>query len=302
MSYPLRVIKTVPVTDAILTATDIPETDHAAYAAGTTYTLGQRVIVPSTHEVYESLQATNLGHDPLLEDTWWGRVSATNRWKVFDPSSTSQTVIGTSAYYELTPGQSVDSVALVNVTGLENVRIRVIDPVYGTVFDQTASLLTPPSSATWYAWFFEPRTGQSQFVVTGLPQYPSAKVRVDLESSSTAKVGVLLIGTSKAIGSIVKFGVRLSIQDFSGKERNSFGEVSLIKRGNIKTMSLPIEVDTDQLDDVYGSLAELTGTACLWLGTSLFSALNLYGFINTFDIVVSYATHSELSLELEGLL
>lgn len=303
MSYPLRVIKSLTVTDAMLTGTSVAESDHPLHNPTTTYGLGERVIVTGTvHKIYESLQPANTGKDPTTQDTWWGEVSNTNRWKAFDRSSSSQTVIGLSDYYEITPGQSVDSVALVNVAGLVTVRVRVVDPTYGTVFDQTANLLTPPTEPSWYAWFFEPRTGQSQLVVTGLPQYPNATVRVDMTSSSSASVGVIAVGTSRAIGSIVKFGARLSIQDFSRRERNAYGEVFLEKRGNVKTMSLPVEIETQDLDDVYAVLAELTGTACLWMGTNLFSALNVYGFINTFDIVVSYATHSELSIEIEGLL
>jgi hypothetical protein len=76
----LKVIPPLSITDSNLTSSNVTEADHAAYVAGTTYAIGNRVIIttPNVHKIYESLQAGNIGHDHLPSPTWWIEVSATN--------------------------------------------------------------------------------------------------------------------------------------------------------------------------------------------------------------------------------
>lgn len=64
----------IPVTDATLTSTNVPEVAAAAeYAGGTTYALGKiaGVTTGTVQAVYESLQAANTGHAPASNPTWW---------------------------------------------------------------------------------------------------------------------------------------------------------------------------------------------------------------------------------------
>ena len=56
----LKVIPPVTITDSILLSSSVPETDYAAWNSGTTYSIGNRVILTSTHKIYESLQNSNL--------------------------------------------------------------------------------------------------------------------------------------------------------------------------------------------------------------------------------------------------
>lgn len=297
----VAVIKPIQVVSSMLTATNIPENDYPVYDPVVHYALDARVIVLETHKVYQSLQHTNVGN-PVTDTAWWVEVSPTNLWCSFDLSSTTVTNFSVDSYMEITPGSSVNSLSVINISGVHSIRVRVIDPAFGTVFDMTADLLTPPSEPTWYAWFFEPRSNQSQFVVKSLPAYPNAKVRLDFLCDGASYVGVIVLGTLRSLGGSANYGARLGIQDYSRKERDQWGQVNLQKRGFSKRMSLTLLVPTGQIDDVFALLAELTGTACLWLGTNTFSAMNVYGFINTFDILVQYPSYAELSLDLEGLI
>src|SRR3546814_19750231 len=49
----MKVVQPVPVTDAILVASSVAETDFPAWAVGSTYGLGDRVISTATHRIYE---------------------------------------------------------------------------------------------------------------------------------------------------------------------------------------------------------------------------------------------------------
>ena len=301
MSKPLRVIKSIALTDAMLTATSVPENDHAAWSSGTTYALRDRVILTSTHRVYESLKAGNTGNNPTNSPLWWVEVSPTNRWRMFDLSSTTQTKLGTSGYYEITPGQAINALALINISGILTVRVRLTDPRFGLVYDKTADLTFVPSESSWYAWFFEPRTEQNQFVVEDIPSYPNATLRIDVTSSGTSYIGAFIFGSVRSIGLGVQQGVRLGIQDYSRKERNEWGDVVLAQRAFAKRVSFQTLIDNKELDNTFRLLTELRATPCLWLGSDQFNSLAVFGFYSNFEINIAYATYSDCTIDVEGL-
>ena len=301
MSQILRVIKSIAVTDSLLTSTSVPEADYAAYSAGTTYALGARVIVVASHKIYESLQAGNVGHSVTTEPLWWVEVSPTNRWKLFDLSSTTQTQIDAADHYEITPGQAINALALINISGVLTVRVRLTDPSFGVVYDQTADLADVPSESSWYAWFFEPRTEQTQFVVSDLPSYPNTVLRVDLTSSGAAYVGAMVFGTQRSIGLGVKSGVRLGIRDYSRKERNDWGDTVLVQRAFSRTAAISTLISNTELDNTYNLLSDLRATPCLWIVTDSYSSLSLFGFFSSFDITIPYAQFSDCSIDIESL-
>ena len=68
---PLVVVSPLTITDAMLTTSNVAETDYSAWSSGATYALDDRVILTSTHKVYQSLQAGNTNKDPLTQPLWW---------------------------------------------------------------------------------------------------------------------------------------------------------------------------------------------------------------------------------------
>ena len=298
---PLRVLKPIGVTDAMLTATSVPENDHAAWNSGSTYALGDRVILTSTHKVYESLQAGNTNKNPVSEPLWWLEVSPTNSWKMFDLSTTTQTVVDVADYYEFLPGQAVNAMALYDISGILSVRVRLTDPVFGVVYDKTTDLTPVLSEASWYSWFFDKRVEQTKFIADDLPSYPTATLRVDVTSSGTAYIGVLMFGSIRSIGLGVQQGVRLGIQDYSRKERNEWGDTVLAQRAFASRASFQMLIDNRELDNTFRLLAELRATPCLWIGSDRYQSLAIFGFYQNFEIGIAYAYYSDCSIEVEGL-
>lgn len=301
MSKALKVIKSIAVTDSVLTATSVAESDYPVWSSGTTYAAGGRVILTSTHKIYQSLQAGNIGKDPTSEPLWWVEVSYTNRWKLFDLSSTTQTVIDSSDYYELKPNQAVNAVGLVNISGILSIRIRLTDPDFGVVYDKIADITAVPKESSWYAWFFEPRTMLKTFVASDLPSYPNATLRIDVTSSGMAYIGSLVFGTQRNIGMGVKQGIRLGIQDYSRKERNDWGDTVLVQRAFARRASINMLIENSDLDNIYTTLSDLRSTPCLWVVNDSFESLNIFGFFNNFEINISYARYSDVSIDIEGL-
>ena len=79
---------TVPfgITDAMLTSSTVAETDYTAWNAATAYTAGDFAIrtTATTHAIYLRLISGTTATAPEDDATNWVRVSATNRWKMFD--------------------------------------------------------------------------------------------------------------------------------------------------------------------------------------------------------------------------
>lgn len=302
MSYPLKLIQSKAVTDTILVGSNVPEDDHSEWSSGTTYAKGARVIVTATHKIYESVADSNIGNNPTaVPSTHWVEVSATNKWKPFDLSTTSQGELTGSSYYEFYPGVAVNSLAMVNIAGLSTVRVRLTDPSFGVVYDKTVNVRYAPASSSWYSWFFGQRTERTSLLLTDLPSYPTATLRVDIESVATGKVGALLFGTQRSVGSTVRSGARLGITDYSRKERTDFGDVILVQRAFSKRASLDIVINNDDLDNVYNLLSEVRATPCLWFASDRFSSLIIFGYYNNFEIVIPYRDVSDCSIDLEGL-
>jgi len=300
MSSQLKVIKSLSLTDALLTETSVAEDPLPAWAVGTTYADGQRVSYAPTHKVYESLAGSNVGKDPVAEPLWWQEVSPTNRWKAFDLSTSTQTQVANNDYYEITPGQAINSVAFINLLNVLSVRVRLTDAYWGVVYDKTTNL-TPATSSSWYSWLFDKRRPMTELTLADLPSYPQAVLRVDFTAAGPAFVGGIVFGSQRTIGIGVQKGARLGIQDYSRKERNEFGDVELVRRGFAKTLSISTLIENTHLDTTFEDLADFRSTPCLWICGDKYRSLTVFGFFQRFDLGIEYASHTECSIDIEGL-
>lgn len=295
----LTVVRPWAVTPPMVESS-VLEDEYPAYAPEETYAEDARVIY--RHFVYQSLQADNIGHQPDESATWWVQLGPTNRMKAFDLSHSTQVRFSESAWFEITTGKAVNAVALLAIDGLRFVRIRVIDPVYGAVYDKTTTLRTHPNSSGWYPWTFGERRERKAFYALDLPSYRTAKVRIDIEAAADAGIGVILVGQQEQIGLGVLQGVRMGIRDYSRKTTNEWGEVELLKRGFARTRSLQVLCENRQLDNIDRLLSDLRATPLLWLLSNKLEQANVYGWYSDYDIGIQYSRHCELSLNLEGLI
>ena len=303
--YAISIVDPVSITDAMLISTNVPETDYAAWSSGTTYALGDRVILTSTHKIYESLQAANTNKNPVTEPTWWIEVSPTNRWKAFDTSNSTQTAYPNNSppniSYEFEIGEAVNVMALLNLTGATTITVTMDDPTYGIVYDETYDLSALPSFSSWWHWFFGSRSFNTSLVITDLPSFPDASISVSISGNTTLAVGVLMFGQQNQFSLGMKYGARIGIQDYSRKETNDFGDTVLVQRAFAKRATYEIFLDNSEVDQLQNYLTSIRAKPVLWIGTNLFESTTIFGFYKNFDILLSYTDHAECSLEIEGL-
>lgn len=298
MTTPLRIVQPLPVTDSVLVATNVPESAYPAWAIGTTYAAGDRVHLASTHKVYESPAAGNVGNDPATSAAWL-EVGPTNRWALFDRSNTTATAQSTSFYYQLRPTAAFNVIYLGGLTGALTLRVRVTHATLGTLLDRTLELASLPAQAGWWEWIYGERRGPTLALVD-VPGVVGAEVRIDVTGTPTLAAAALLFGQAKEIGILVQQGARVGIQDFSRKESTDFGDTVLVQRAYAKRASFDIPIKAELVDEAITYLASIRATPCLFIGPRYESAV-IYGFYKEFDVNIAYASVSECSLQVEGL-
>ena len=302
-TYPLIVVQPLAITDAMVSApnTNVPETDYAAWSGATTYALSARVILTSTHKICQSLQASNLNKDPVTQPTWWIEVAPTNKRALFDSAVSTQTKQASYIKYTVTPGQTVNAIAALNLTNATQIVITVTSASAGVIYSRTVDVSPAPASASWWDWFFGIKRAQTQCVLVDLPSYPDATIKFELYGGSSLAIGVLLIGQQRAFGAGIKYGAKVGIQDYSRKEKNDFGDTVLVQRAFARRADFELMVSTDEVDSLQGFLSDVRAVPCLWIGSTEYEATTVFGFYKTFDILISYPTQSDCSLQIEGL-
>ena len=296
----MRVIAPTPITDAVLVSCTVPENDHAEWSSATSYAAGQKVIIAATHKVYEAL-AANTNKPPASNPTQWLDLGATNRWRMFDAKVGTVTSATGSVSVTLAPGV-VTGVALFGVNAA-TVTVTMTDPVEGVVFSRTADLQDYAGITHWYAYFFEDVRRKPSLVVEGLPSYRNAQLTITVSggAAETVSIGSLVVGKLRKYADNILAGASVGIQDFSRKERDQFGSFQIVERAFADLARWRFIVPNNRLDAMRETLAALRSKPAVYIGSDRFSSTTIYGFFRDFEPVIAYPEHTEVSIEIEGL-
>lgn len=265
---------------------------------------GTHTATAQVHDVYEALQATT-GNAPLISPTYWIKVSATNRWKMFDASNTSQTANADSIAVAVDVDGRADSVVLINVSAA-TVRIVQNDTVAGDVYDQTHSMVASTGTSGWYSWLFDPVERETELAVTDLLPYLDSRVTVTAtDTGRTVLVGNLVIGQSKRIGGTL-YGASMGIQDYSTKDTDDFGNTSITERDYASRGNYTAIVDNDYVARLKALLASYRATPVVYIGGddddgSVRRATIHFGIYKDFNTEIRYTSKSICTLDLLGL-
>lgn len=307
----IKIVEPLTITDSILDAsgspplTNVPENDYPEWNVGTTYNEGDRVILTSTHRIYESLLGSNTGNDPTLPSspTYWIEVGPTNRWAVFDTSVSTSTVQANNITYTLEPGSAINLLAILNINNGTEVTVTINSPSQSPtqVYQKTISLAPLPLGGFWWSWFFGTRVEQTQAIFDDIPPYTDGVVTVEILGGSALSVGVIMLGQQKLFGLGIKYGARVGIQDYSRKETNDFGETILVQRAFAKRARVDLFLEKFEVDSLQRELSRLRAVPVLWILSNDYESTTVFGFYKNFEILISYPEHADCELEIEGL-
>jgi len=298
----MKVIKSQAVTDTTLTATDVPENDYAAWAVGTTYADGDRVIVttPNIHTIYESQQGSNVGNNPTTDDgTWWTAVSSTNAWKMFNNVIQEQTIQTDGIDVTLEQSQVVTALSAVNVD-CESIDVIITDPTDGEIFNQNYPMISYSGITNWYDYFFLPIERKSDLAVIGLPPYVTASINVVFNGSGDIKVGALVLGTALTIGDS-QYGASFGIIDYSTKSVDSQGRTTITEGTYSDEADIDVVIQTSRFGEVKKILTDLRNQPTVWVPSEETDGTLIYGYYREFEVLYSGPVVAMCTLSIEGL-
>lgn len=276
---------------------------EADWSSATTYSLGQ--IVSYSGKRWESLQNTNLNKTPTTNPTWWLDLGADNKHAMFDSVVATSTTATTELTVVVAPGQAFDSLALININAAL-VKISITDGPSGPVVYEATAGLSSTTITDWYGYFFyDPLLKRTQVIFYNIPPYQNAHVTIEFETSvgEPVSVSTVVYGTLFEIGE-TQYGASAGIVDYSVKETDEFGNVTLVRRAYSKRLNAQVIVPSAQLNRVQSILYSLRATPAVWIASddpTLEEALIVYAWYRDFSTEISYPTFSLLSIELESL-
>lgn len=271
--------------DIGIVSTTVSESLHSEWASGTSYSAGDRVYVTlesdgtterTPHEIYEAAQSTTADYPPD-NPAQWLFVAPTNRWAFLAPLSAERTVVS--------GGWSATVTAIGDRVALLDMRADTVDVITrdssGTQLDSITVDGRFDAVDNWKDYFF----ADIGFTRNAIVEVDAATAEVDItvNQNADAALGNMAVGDNIDIGTTER-GLRLGIQDFSIKDRNDFGEETLVKRESSEQLEGDAIVTFS--DDLVGLLAGLRARPVVWdfrNDTALQEAV-VFGFYRDFDL------------------
>ena len=293
-----------------LDSSTVAASPYTEYASGTTYASGNNVKVslesdgttPRTPvEEYQSSADSNTGNYPPDNPSQWTPLGSSNRWKMFDDYTDSQTENTTSIEVEIDAGGC-------NAVGLFNLQAISVD------FELTAESEVKKSDSVdmsimpagnWWSYFSEDVQFRNDLIWV-FPRYSEATLKITITNytGATAKCGMVAIGSIKELGK-TQYDVKVSISDYSKKDTDSIGRTYLSQGNWAKHADLSFWLKNDQIDSVRKNFTDLRGTATVFDCNNYengYESLLIYGFFRNFFIVIPGPNVSECNIEIEGLI
>jgi hypothetical protein len=305
----MRVLIPFTVEDSNLISTSIPENDYPVWSSATNYVVGDLVISTVTHRIYEALQAsTNV--DPTTDTAdppFWLNIGATNRWRAFDQKISDPVTVPDGVNiieYELGAfGVPANSVTLFGIRG-KVTSLTVTDPTDGQVYNKTISLIDSALVNDWFTYFFEPARIKNEAIFEGIPPYANATydISVSDDTPSEPLLGQIVLGQEYILGQ-TSYGTSVSIEDFSRKERDAFGNAIIVERPFAKLIDFDFVVNTNSVRRTAILLEQVRATPAVYYAgpTTERFGTTVYGFYRSFSINLSGPAISNVTLEVEGL-
>lgn len=297
---------TVPfgITDAMLTSSTVAETDYTAWNAATAYTAGDFAIrtTATTHAIYLRLISGTTATAPEDDATNWVRVSATNRWKMFDMLSASPTTGASPLTVVLEPGR-ISGLAIIGAVA-DSVTITLVDGV-DTVYSETVSL-DQTIIENWDDYFFAEFAQQANVVKLDLPTYSDGVLTVTFTGTGTLSVEKLIVGTATEVG-VIQSGARVRRRSFTAVERDDFGELTgITRRKSIPLVSQTLFIDKGLARRVRMALDLAKSCPCVFIGfdddTDAYAELLTFvALCNDYEINLDHPETAVINTELEGI-
>lgn len=287
---PVDVIGSGVFTSARANGIALPEDNSPVWLASATYAEGDRVHLPGTHRVYESVKAGNTGKDPSQPmnqysaagiATWWIDLGTTNKYAMFDSLVSTPSSAPSPLEITILPG-AFNGFALFGLDA-DSYTVDVIDTASGaTIYSEPNTALDAADISDYYEYFFARSKPQRQLIRTGIEPYAAAQIKLTLfKATGDVKLGMFAIGDLRPVG-IPQRDVSVEPQDFSYFKQDAFGNSTVQKRANATGMSITTKMDKADAGAVLDIVKSVLGSPVVVIGSEApgFAWLTVFGLVS----------------------
>lgn len=296
----------IEITPAKIVATNMSDMDNPAYDSTKAYKIGDSVTIDLIN--YQALVA-NTNRHPVTDTVTpaaWQNLGWVNSYRMFKKNIGNTWKIGTftsnpeSITRTIRPGGRVNSIGLVGVYAA-SVRIvmtvpGVADPVYDNTFAMSLK-----AGGSWYQYYFGQFTTRDNLTLFDLPPFNNADIQVTVSApGGTARVGSMVIGWGKAIGTAV-YGTSLGRKKYSTIKEEFDGSITITKRGNRRSINFQVELKGDEISSTQRILDEVDDIPALYVGSSDLEYTAIVGIYDDFDTGLPTYNRGQYTLKVRSL-
>lgn len=271
---------------------------ESPYSATATYAKDALVYDPVSHNVFQSLIASNVGK-ALTDTTAWTPRGAVNRWAMLDQYNNTQTSNPEEIIIVVSPQVISQGFYIGNVDAAE-VRVSVVDRSKGLVYREEQSLKVSTSGSSFFNWCFKRIRRKTWAVSLKLPPFANALITIAIRKpGGTPKCGMCVIGPTADLGkTLMTLGAE--IKDFSDTSFAFDGTSRTTIRNWAKRITADVVVAADQVDAVYELLADYRQKNIVWVGSLKYGLAIAFGRYSSLKPVVKGKTRWDMSMQIEG--
>ena len=296
----MRIVKPYIVDAGQLTTTNVVN-EVANWSAGT-YDLGDQAV--DDNQVYEVVADPDTTDQPTVgaaaNPPTWVLMGWSNQYRMFRDGRDSFSSRNESIDVTLNFAEIITTVGALGLQGV-SATLTVVDSAEGTVYNETISLVDI-GVGDWWEYFFSPYEFNDTAIFDGLPPYAGADINLSIDAASEtdqARAGRVIAGFEQPLG-VTNYGVSVSILDYSTKERDGFGNLTLVPRRTVRLVDYDVKVETAQVDFVVRALERISSTPTLFIGDNSFSSSITFGIYRDFTQGITTPSISDLTIQVEG--
>jgi hypothetical protein len=282
-----------------LVAGDFAMTNYAYFSTSTAYSPGQYAVSIDRKGVYKKITSSGASSiSPSDDPTNWSYFGRTIKYSMFDMSAAPLPLMASGNF-----SSSVNAVMLIGCTfnsikieGLTINTSTLAETVNWTINDTaTVSGTTPYVNGGLTSKVYDIPTVNVTFAFTGSIEC----IRVTINDSGSA--GEIIFGTSIDLGATMK-GYDVSINDYSVKNIDAFGVVSITRRGYSMKMNMVTWADNEaQADVIVSNLTKLRSTLLGFQGVAGRPSTHVLGYCKEWTCRSREDGRNIIQMSIEGV-
>ena len=153
----------------------------------------------------------------------------------------------------------------------------------------------------WWEYFYADYEETDLTYFDDIPSIAGANFRIiitGLGDTINAECGRVILGVEKEVG-VTLDNVQSRLQDFSRKERDSFGNLSLVPRRTIRLVDYDLRIESPLVYSAQRRFRDLAAVPALYIGDKEMEETITFGVFTQFSIIINGHTITECSVSIE---